>query len=185
MSNQNNGNIRSSFWSNLFGSSSDYFDLRNILLSIPIFKDLNGKEISLVTNIMHQRNYISGEYIFYQGDPGIGLYIIREGAVEIKRSLENKEPYSLAHLKRGDFFGELALLDGEKRSASAIALEDIKLLVIFKPDLDELIEKFPKTGTKLLYGINQIVISRLRKLNEDFLSLHTRLKIKSEDIYGT
>ncbi len=185
MNEQNNNIIRSSFWSNLFGTSSGAMDLRNTLLAIPIFKGLSGREISLITNIMHERNYLSGEYIFYQGDPGIGMYIIREGTVEIKRVFENKETLSLALLNKGDFFGELALIDGEKRSASGIAVEDTKVAVIFKPDLDEFVEKFPKTGTKILQGLNQVIIARLRKLNEDLISLHIKLKTKSEDVYGT
>ncbi len=185
MSEQNNGTIRSSFWSNLFGTSSGIMDLRNTLLAIPVFKGLTGREISSVTNLMHERNYIKGEYIFYQDDPGIGMYIIREGTVEIKRAFENKETLSLALLNKGDFFGELALIDGEKRSASAIAVDDSKLAVIFKPDLDEFVDKFPKTGTKILQGINQVVIARLRKLNEDIISLQVKLKIKSEEVYGT
>ena len=185
MDEQNNGTIRSSFWSNLFGTSSGATDLRNVLLAIPIFQSLTGREITLITNIMHERNYISGEYIFYQGDPGIGMYIVREGTVEIKRSFENKEVFSLATLNKGDFFGELALIDGEKRSASAVAVEDTKLAVIFKPDLDEFVEKFPKTGTKILNGINHVIIARLRKLNEDLIPLQLKLKTKSEDVYGT
>ncbi len=185
MSQENNRTIRSSFWSNLFGTSSGISDLRNILLANPIFKGLSHREISLIANLMHERNYITGEYIFYQGDPGIGMYIIRDGIVEIKRSFENKETFSLALLNKGDFFGELALIDGDKRSASAVAIEDTTLAVIFKPDLDEFVEKFPKTGAKVLQGLNRVIIARLRKLNEDLISLHLKLKIKSEDVYGT
>ncbi len=185
MSDQNNGIIRSSFWSNLFGASSGLLDLRNTLLSMPIFKGLNGREISLILNMVHERNYITGEYIFYHGDPGIGLYIIRDGMVEIKRTLENKDEVSLAQLKKGDFFGELALIDGEKRPASAVALTETKLAVLFKPDLDEFVEKFPKTGAKILQGINQTITSRLRKLNDEIISLQAKSKIKSEDFYGT
>jgi len=185
MSAYNNGTIRSSFWSNLFGSSSGSFELHNTLVSIPIFKDLNRREVSLIINLLHERNYVAGEYIFFQGDPGIGLYIIRNGTVDIKRNFDNKETISLAHLTNGDFFGELALIDGDKRSASAVAYEDTKLLVIFKPDLDEILEKFPKTGVKILQGINQVVVARLRKLNEDIISLHLKSIIKSEDVYGT
>ncbi len=185
MKENKNETIHSSFWSNIFNSPAEKIDLQNSLLSIPIFAELNKKDISLLIEIIHNRNYLAGEYVFYQSDPGIGLYIIREGEVIVQRSVESSEIISLATFQKGDFFGELALVDGEKRSASAIAKTDTRLAVIFKPDLDEFIEKFPKKGIKILQGISQIVATRLRKLNEDHINLHATLKIKSENDYGT
>jgi CRP-like cAMP-binding protein len=185
MSNINDEIIHSSFWSNFFNSPTEKIDLVKALQLIPFFKELSKKEISLLTNIIHNRNYLAGEFVFYQGDPGIGLYIIRDGEVIIQRSVESKEIISLATFSRGDFFGELALVDGEKRSASAIAKTDTRLAAIFKPDLDEFIENYPKKGIKILQGISEIIAMRLRKLNEDHISLHATLKIKSEKDYGT
>ena len=122
-------------------------------------------------NIIHNRSYLSGEYIFYQGDPGIGLYIVREGEVRILREDESGNELYLATFLKGDFFGELALVDGEKRSASAIAKTDVRAAVIFKPDLDEFIEKYPKKGIKILNGISHIIANRLRSLNEEYILL--------------
>jgi CRP-like cAMP-binding protein len=83
-------------------------------------------------------------------------------------------------LNRGDFFGELALLDDEIRSGTAIALEQTSLAVIFKPDLDEFIERYPKAGIKILRGISTIISTRLRKLNDEYFSLYIK-NIKKED----
>lgn len=181
----NNVMIHSSFWSNFFNTPAEKLDLQNSLLAIPVFSELTKKDIAFLTEIIHNRNYLAGEYVFYQGDPGIGLYIIREGEVIVQRTVEPDEVISLAKFTKGDFFGELALVDGEKRSASAIANTDTRLAVIFKPDLDEFIDKFPKKGIKILQGINNIIATRLRKLNEDHITLHANLKIKSEKDYGT
>jgi CRP-like cAMP-binding protein len=114
---------------------------------------------------------LAGEYIFYQGDPGIGLYLIREGEISISRGDNEKDKITLATFSKGDFFGELAMIDGETRSASAIANTDTRLAVIFKPDLDEFIEKYPKKGIKILEGIAHIVAIRLRALNEEYLTI--------------
>lgn len=168
--------VRSSFWANLFKAPSDKTDLIEILQDIPIFSKLTKREISSLLNIIHDRNYIAREYIFYQGDPGIGMYIIREGKVRIDRKTDSSEIISLATFKEGDFFGELALLDDEKRSASAIAETDVKLAVIFKPDLDDFISRFPKKGIKILQGISHIVAVRLRQLNEEHIKLITENK---------
>ena len=177
--------VHSSFWSNFFKSPAEKANLQKSLLSIPIFTKLTRREMGMLMNIIHERNYVSGEYIFYQGDPGLGLYIIRDGDVSIQRKKEGDEIVTLASLSRGDFFGELALVDGEKRSASAVSNGDTRLAVIFKPDLDEFIKNYPRSGIKILKGISEIITTRLRKLNEDNFSLQNKLEIKMETTYGT
>ena len=176
MEETNNKIVHSSFWANIFKNPTEKTDLKMSLRSIPLFESLRKRDISLLLNIIHSRNYLSGEYIFYQGDPGLGLYVIREGEVQISRSGGNGMEINLATFKKGDFFGELALVDGEKRSASAIAKTDVKAVVIFKPDLDEFIEKYPKKGIKILKGISNIIARRLRTLNEDYFSLQSNRK---------
>lgn len=162
--------VHSSFWSNIFNPPTEKVDLEKSLHSIPLFESLGKKDLTNLMKIIHNRNYLAGEYIFYQGDPGIGLYIIRDGQVEIERADENGNKVTLAVFNKGDFFGELALVDGEKRSATAVAKTDTRLAVIFKPDLDEFIEKYPKKGIKILQGIAHIVAVRLRTLNEELLT---------------
>lgn len=180
--NENNNVVHSSFWSNIFKSPTEKTDLEKSLQSLPLFKSLSIKDLNLLMRISHNRSYVAGEYIFYQGDPGIGLYIIRDGEVEIKRETETGHMFSLATFGKGDFFGELALVDGEKRSASAIAKSDTRLSVLFKPDLDEFIERYPKKGIKILDGIAGIIAVRLRKLNEDYFYLLNKQLKETEEI---
>ncbi|MCZ7601307.1 MAG: cyclic nucleotide-binding domain-containing protein [Melioribacteraceae bacterium] len=163
---------KSSFWANLFKTPGEKSDLEELLLAMPPFENLRGKYIKLLMQIIHNRVYEANEYIFYQGDPGIGLYIVREGSVVIKQSIDDKEPIDMATLTRGDFFGELALLDDEVRSGSAVALEACSIAVIFKPDLDEFIERYPKAGLKILKGISTIISTRLRRVNDEYFSLY-------------
>ncbi len=177
--------VHSSFWANIFNSPEKKTNLKKSLQSIPVFSSLSGKDLSTLLNIVHDRTYLSGEYIFYQGDPGIGLYVINEGEVAIQRSNDTGEIIPLATFYEGDFFGELALVDGEKRSASAVAKTDCKVSVIFKPDLDEYIEAYPRKGIKILEGISQIIATRLRKLNEDHFTLQNKSRETSETDYGT
>lgn len=157
--------IHSGFWANIF-KSSDQKETGD-LLDLPPFRLLEKRDLSLLMTIIHDRTYLAGEYIFYQGDPGIGLYILKEGTVEIVLQDDFQNHIPLASFSRGDFFGELALVDGEKRSASAIARTDVKLSVMFKPDVDEFIEKHPKKGVKILQALSQIIAIRLRQVNED------------------
>jgi len=163
--------IHSSFWANIFHPSTEQDELLKSLQEIPLFKSLSQRDLLNLTSIIHKRNYLAGEYIFYQGDPGIGLYIIRDGEVMINRESDEGDKITLAVFQKGDFFGELALVDNDKRSASAVAQSDTKLSVIFKPDLDEFIQKYPRKGIKILAGIAEITAMRLRILNEDYFNL--------------
>jgi len=169
----------SSFWANLFKTPAEKSDLEELLQSMPPFENLSSKYIKLLMQIIHNRAYETNEYIFYQGDPGIGLYMLREGSVKIIQSIDENEIVELANLSRGDFFGELALLDDEVRSGSAIATEPSSVAVIFKPDLDEFIERYPKAGIKILRGISNIISTRLRRLNDEYFSLYIdKLKVE-------
>lgn len=161
--------VHSGYWSNMFKTPAGTSD-QEILQNLPPFKYLDKKDIEQLITLFHDRSYVSNEYVFCEGDPGIGLYIIKEGEVEISKTDELKRVVTFATFSKGDFFGEIALIDGEKRSASAIAKTDVKLSIIFKPDLDEFIEKFPKKGVKILQGISQVVALRLRKADKDLVS---------------
>jgi CRP-like cAMP-binding protein len=169
----------SSFWANLFKSPAEKNDLEEVLLSMPPFQKINRKNLKSLMQFIHNREYTENEYIFYQGDPGIGLYIILRGEVAVRQG-ENSDEHDadLAILSRGDFFGELALLDNSPRSASAIATQPSNIAVIFKPDLDEYIDKYPKQGVDIMRGISQIIVTRLRNLNQDYIRVVKELKNK-------
>lgn len=175
--------VSSSFWTNLFKTPTEKSDLEQVLLSMPPFKNLSNKNFASLLKLFHNRVYAPNEYIFYQNDPGIGLYVIINGEILITFEAEDNERFDLAHLTRGDFFGELALLDNENRSASAIALKDSQLAVIFKPDLDEFIEAHPVEGIKILRGMTQIISRRLRNLNQDYIELYNKLRNKWGEIW--
>lgn len=164
--------IKSNFWTNLFKPPTEKSDLETVLLSMPPFKNLSSSHLKILMKLIHDRFYSANECIFYQGDPGIGLYIIRKGEIKITRTDESNRQHEIATFSRGDFFGEMALLEDDHRSASAIATKDSNLAVIFKPDLDEFCEKYPKQGVRILRGIATIVATRLRSVNKDYFQLY-------------
>jgi len=163
---------RGTFWSNLFKKPTESQELETVLKSMLPFEKLNTKYLRLLIELMHNRIYAEGEYIFYEGDPGIGLYIIRDGEVSIVQQDSEGNQKELTRLGRGDFFGELAMLDDEIRSASAVATTETSVTVIFKPDLHEFIEKYPSKGIHILRGFAQIIAIRLRRLNKDYSELY-------------
>jgi CRP/FNR family transcriptional regulator len=173
----------SSFWANIFKKPNKQSELINIFSSLEPFKLLNKKEFELLLSFIHNRNYVPGEYIFYQNDPGIGFYVILEGNVAIQRKVNENIINTISKLGEGDFFGELALSDNHTRTGSAVALDNCRIAVIFKQDLDDFISKFPRKGIKILEGFNHIIAERLRKLNDEVLALQDKVNNYKESNY--
>jgi CRP-like cAMP-binding protein len=152
-------------WSNIFSRRKKASnDPRQILAEIPIFCDLRGSEIREIEHIVHVRKYEPGEFVFQEGDVGAGMFIIAKGRIDI--ILESREedgaPKRLATLGERDFFGELSLLDSDRRSATAKASEASILIGLFRPDLLDLIERNPRLGSKVLINVARIIGERLR-----------------------
>jgi|YNPMSStandDraft_1061717.scaffolds.fasta_scaffold11346_2 CRP-like cAMP-binding protein len=175
MENKNKISISSAFWSNLFKEPISKSELEDLLASNPLFEGFEKKDFERIMEIIHNRVYEAGEYIFIQGDPGLALYIIQEGTISIIRRYQNLE-YKLATFSRGDFFGELSIFEKDTRTASAIAESKCKVAVLFKPDLEEFASKYPKKGMIIYRGIARIVSTRLKAMNEDFIKLYADYK---------
>jgi len=115
------------------------------------------------------RRFRRAETIFHQGDPGDSLFIIQEGAVKIVLpSPEGEEAAIIATLGRGDFFGELALLDGAYRSATAVAVEPVETLVLRREPFEHLIDTDAGLRSALLAGLAM----ELRRLTGHVEELH-------------
>jgi CRP/FNR family cyclic AMP-dependent transcriptional regulator len=113
--------------------------LAETLSAIPLFVGLDSAGMESLGREMRVRRFRRSEVIFHQGDPGDALFIVLSGAVKIVLPGESGDEAILATLRPGDFFGELALLDGAPRSASAAALEPTETLVLPRERFRELI----------------------------------------------
>ena len=160
-----------SFWSNLTKTNSSETEIQELLKSIPICKDVASKYIKLLPKLVHHRQYQKNEVIFLEGDPGIGFYVIQNGNVQISQKNKLGKERILTTLSVGDFFGEIALLDSQKRSATAKAISDSSIVAVFKPDLDDFMDQHPRAGVSILRNISLIVAQRLSKLNDEYLNL--------------
>jgi CRP-like cAMP-binding protein len=133
-----------------------------VLANIPLFNDLTMKELKAIERILHRRIYKKDEVLFNEGDPGVGMYIIEQGRINITLGSENK---LVASISNGEFFGEIALLSESPRTATAIAAVPTKILGFFQSDLFGLTETNPKMGNKILFKIAQMSAERLRFSN--------------------
>jgi CRP-like cAMP-binding protein len=105
-------------------------------------------------------SYAAGDMIFSQGDLGTDMFIIQDGEVEIIKHI-NGESHILSHLERGDFFGEMALLEAAPRTADAIAKTEVKVLVINGSRFDDMLKKNPEIAVRIIRKYSK----RLREAN--------------------
>ena len=112
--------------------------------------------------IAHHRYFEPNEHIFWEGEPGVGMYIIKKGVVKIYKMSTDGKNEDLAILKDGDFFGELSLLDDSPRSASAVAVEACHILGFFMPEFFSVLERKPRLGLKVTIKLAKIIGKRLR-----------------------
>ncbi|MEI6613551.1 MAG: cyclic nucleotide-binding domain-containing protein [Chrysiogenales bacterium] len=155
-----------SIWGNIFkGKNDQNQSVRQFLKNIPIFAQLRKRELRDIEHLIHRRQFKISEVIFWQNEPGVGMYIVQSGEVGIFVDYATPEQKQLACLNQGDFFGEMALLEDDNRSATAVALSESLLLGIFHPDLFDLFERKPELGIKVLSTLANMLAQRLRKTN--------------------
>lgn len=102
----------------------------------------------------------AGDFIFHTGDLGTEMYVIREGSVEILNSQVDSKP--LAVLEKGDFFGEMAVLEGAPRSAAARAVEDTTLVRVDEPTFGRLLRRDPEVAVRIMRKLSR----RLRHVEQ-------------------
>jgi CRP/FNR family cyclic AMP-dependent transcriptional regulator len=134
-----------------------------------LFAKVDDDTLDLCASSLRIRRYRKHETIFHQGDPGDSLYIIESGSVKIVLpSPGGEEGAIIATLSRGDFFGELALLDGAPHSATAVAIEPTESLVLRRDRFDELVENEPQLRRALFAAL----VTELRRLTGHVEELH-------------
>ncbi len=167
----------SALWSNIFNKTSSHTETTiAILRRIPLFKGMRKPELLEFERLMHRRDYREDETVFFEGEPGVGMYIVQEGSVIICKNDGDGQREILAELSKGEFFGELALLDESPRSATAVARDESKVLGLFRPDLLELIERKPRLGNKMLFQLALMIGDRLKRTNDDLQSSRDQLE---------
>jgi len=169
-------------WGNIFKNKSDQnHNIHLFLKNIPLFAQLHKRELRDIEHLIHQRQYKNAEVIFWQNEPGVGMYIVQSGEVGIFQDYDTPEQKQLARLGQGDFFGEMALLEDDNRSATAVALSECNLIGIFHPDLFDLFERKPELGVKVLSKLANMLAQRLRKTNLELQQLSkNRRQLKKE-----
>ena len=143
--------------------------IKELLAEVPLFEELGDAELSILAQRVRQRRYKEGDTIFHKHDPGIALYVIVSGKVKIHNETPEGADAIIAILDTGEFFGELAVIDGHERSADATTLAPSELLMLTRDDLHDILQRYPKIGLCLLATL----AGRLRRTTEDYLAYST------------
>jgi len=132
-----------------------------------IFEGIETDLLGQIAPSVHVVQLAEGEVIFREGDPGDLLYLVGEGSVRISKSGRGGEQETLGVIQPGNFFGEMALLDGQPRSAMATAVGDTLLGTVDEPTFQHILELAP---SRLHMNFLRFVTERLRSVNSHFIS---------------
>src|SRR5437588_461298 len=145
--------------------------------SVPLFASLDDETVSALRTLLDAEQRPTGSPLFHAGDAGDSMYLIESGRVRIHIVDADGDDVTLAELARGDFFGEMAILDGKPRSASATVIEDARLAVLPRDDFLDFVRRNPDVALKMLAAIT----NRLRR-TEDRLraDLDYQVNLKNE-----
>jgi CRP/FNR family transcriptional regulator, cyclic AMP receptor protein len=147
-----------------------------MLSHVPLFDQLSADALQGLTERMRRRRYARGSTIFFQGDPGLWLCIVQTGRVKLRVSSVEGREMIIDLLEPGEVFGELAVLDGEPRSADAVAVEPTELLMLDREQFVRFLLERPSIAVQLL-GILSRRLRRDTQLIQDaaFLDVPARL----------
>jgi CRP/FNR family cyclic AMP-dependent transcriptional regulator len=151
-------------------------DKRAVLREHPLFGGLNADVIERLASYARTRSLDAGTTIFAKGDPGTSLFAVCAGTVKISNQSHQGKDAVFNLINAGEIFGEIALLDGQPRTAEAVALSDCELMVIDRRDFIPLVKSEPEIALKLI----EVLCARLRHTSEQvedvlFLDLPARL----------
>lgn len=140
--------------------------IADFLMEYKTFADFGESDIQALSNECNEASFKKDEVVFAEESPGDKMYVIRQGSVKIFKKIKNNET-TLAIVNPGEFFGEMALLDGGPRSAAAKAIEEVKALVITTKNFTNLREKSPSAALRIMDVLVRTLSSRLRQANKN------------------
>lgn len=172
-------------------------EIMKLLKTIELFSGLTEREFKKVFSLCHVREYKKNEYLFHEGNPSSGMFIVKCGKISIQKSNPVEKKSEHFNLKRhdsksfenytqvyaeaveGDLFGEMSLVDEEVfRTTDAVCIEPATLLVLFRHDLFDFFDKEPKLGSKILKNFIYMQGQKLKETTQELLDA----KIQNEKL---
>ena len=145
-------------------------EIRDLLMDCGLFDQLLPGDFATAAGYFALSSLDAGQEIFREGDAGTFMCIIVHGQVAVSKADANGREVEIAVLRKGRAFGEMAVLDGERRSASCVAASDCQLLSLGKDALEKMLNDVPKIAAKIIRALAVALSRRLRMLDGQLLS---------------
>jgi CRP/FNR family cyclic AMP-dependent transcriptional regulator len=149
-------------------------DARELLRTVPIFAELSDPDITSLAQLTSRRTFPKDTVVFFENDEGDSFFMILSGRIKVTILGDDGREVILSMLSPGDFFGEMALLDDEPRSATAIAVEETELLSLQRSDFESVVAAKAGISSALI----KVLSARLRRANHQISTLALL------DVYG-
>lgn len=133
-----------------------------LLKGVPVFETLADPDLVRIAQLAVPRRFGAGHVVFREGDSSDTCYVVHTGHARAIREHPDGRTITLAHFGPGDIFGELAMFDDERRSATVEALDDLRVIAILGPDMRRLLNEHAELSVKLVVALGR----RLREANE-------------------
>jgi len=140
-------------------------ELINMLAECSLFDHFSPNELSATAPYFRIEEIKAGDTLFREGDAGTYMGIIHSGKILVKKSDANNLNIDIALLGQNKTFGEMAVLDGERRSATCIARASGRLLVLSQDALERMTEESPKIGSRVIRAVAISLSRRLRYMD--------------------
>ena len=147
---------------------------KHILETVELFSGVSHDVLDELLRLMKEVSFKKNTQVISQGEKSRSLFIVTEGRLKVFANDEDGSQTIFTFLGKGDFFGELSLLDSAPRSASVVTVDDCKLLTLSPQDFNQVLEQHPKMSIPLLTALT----TRIRQMDETICNLTSR------DIYG-
>lgn len=148
-----------------------------LLAGIPLFSKLDETELTALAGMLQERSFAANEPIFWIGDKGDQLYLLRSGRVQVSYPDETGKEQTLAVLEDGAFFGDLSLLDGGPRTASIRSIDPTHCLTLARTDFIRFLETHPSASVDVLSvigGRQREILEKLRGVTNANLVIEQR-----------
>src|ERR1700757_1987864 len=154
-----------------------------LLGGVPVFSTLENGDLERIAQLAVPRSFAAGEVVFREGDSSDTCYIVREGRACAIRTHRDGRTITLARFGPGDIFGELALFEDERRSATVEAIEEMRVIGVLGPDMRRLMAEHPGIAMRLVIALGR----RLRETNErlsrqSFQTVQSRVAVVLSDL---
>src|SRR5689334_12217229 len=165
--------------------SASVEETAGLLARVGVFSDLGREDLEQIAAVAVPRSFAAGEVVFREGDESTTTYIVRTGHARAVRQHSDGRTLTLANFGPGEVFGELAMFDSDRRSATIEAIEDVELLAILGVDMQRLMRAHPDIAVKLVSTLGR----RLREANDrltrqSFQTVQSRVATVLSELVG-